>query len=221
MAFCSKCGKELPADARFCFGCGAPVNNSPTASNTKSERKLGYEGQIHKCPNCGDILDAFEAKCENCGWERRDTSTTRSVLQFISDLQKIESKRMETTNEQPSMLKKLIGFDLNLGAGRKFNQQKKKEKIQLISTYIIPNTKEDILEFLQLSLSKIEGLALTHQRDEDEINAWVMKLKQCDQKAKLMLAEDKDYLNLQATHYKTYKKYKVSRMGAPTSHWFK
>ena len=24
--FCSKCGKQLPNDAKFCFNCGAPIN---------------------------------------------------------------------------------------------------------------------------------------------------------------------------------------------------
>ena len=27
--FCSKCGKELPDNSRFCTGCGAKVNTDP------------------------------------------------------------------------------------------------------------------------------------------------------------------------------------------------
>ena len=43
--FCSKCGKELPADARFCPYCGTPVDSaasgsadeSPSSSDNKSK----------------------------------------------------------------------------------------------------------------------------------------------------------------------------------------
>lgn len=31
MAFCSHCGSELPADAKFCENCGAPVEAAPPA----------------------------------------------------------------------------------------------------------------------------------------------------------------------------------------------
>lgn len=56
MSFCNNCGKELVPGAKFCFECGTPViynqynDNSP---NTK--RKVVFEGEIHKCPNCGEI----------------------------------------------------------------------------------------------------------------------------------------------------------------------
>lgn len=35
--FCSKCGKQVEADAKFCEHCGAVIN-TPTISNEKSEQ---------------------------------------------------------------------------------------------------------------------------------------------------------------------------------------
>ena len=57
MAFCSNCGKELTPGAKFCADCGTPV--APTASS-EPKRTTVFEGDIHKCPHCGETLKAFE-----------------------------------------------------------------------------------------------------------------------------------------------------------------
>ena len=56
MIFCTNCGKQLEDDAKFCSGCGKSVGQSTSA---EGKRKVEYKGTIHKCPNCGEILDAF------------------------------------------------------------------------------------------------------------------------------------------------------------------
>ena len=55
MAFCINCGQELTEGAKFCANCGKVVNGE----NPTPQRKTVYEGQIHKCPNCGEVLGAF------------------------------------------------------------------------------------------------------------------------------------------------------------------
>ena len=55
MAFCSNCGERIEEGANFCNKCGKPVNEN------NSSRKVTYEGEIHKCPNCGGPL-LFEPK---------------------------------------------------------------------------------------------------------------------------------------------------------------
>ena len=52
MSFCSKFGKQLAEDAKFCSECGAKV----VENNNSTQRKVVYEGEIHKCPNCGEVL---------------------------------------------------------------------------------------------------------------------------------------------------------------------
>ena len=56
MAFCVNCGQQLGEGAKFCTNCGQTVTTHKTES---SERKTVYDGEIHKCPNCGEIIDAF------------------------------------------------------------------------------------------------------------------------------------------------------------------
>lgn len=88
MAFCINCGKELIDGAKFCFECGVEVG----ISNMSSERrKTKYDGEIHKCPNCGDTLDAYEAVCECCGYERRGMGGSSSVKEFATQLKNANS----------------------------------------------------------------------------------------------------------------------------------
>lgn len=40
MAFCSNCGKEIAADAKFCSGCGVAVDALLKAKKSKEKRYM-------------------------------------------------------------------------------------------------------------------------------------------------------------------------------------
>lgn len=143
MAFCTECGHQLADGAKFCYECGTKVNE--VAVPKAMERTAVYDGKIHKCPNCGEIIDAYDAVCKSCGYEIRGRKSTSVVHEL--------SVKLEKTDDE----------------------QKKNE---LIRTFYIPNTKEDILEFFILALSqvKIGGM---------NTDAWMVKLEQAYQKAEL------------------------------------
>ena len=88
MAFCSNCGHQLTEAAKFCFECGAKVT---TPESKETQRKTVYDGEIHKCPNCGDVMDPFEIKCDACGYELRSAKATNSVKEFESKLENAKS----------------------------------------------------------------------------------------------------------------------------------
>lgn len=77
MAFCINCGQELADGAKFCANCGKAVG--VLQNHTMEQRKTVYEGEIHKCPNCGEILNSFVTNCPTCGYELRSVKTNSPV----------------------------------------------------------------------------------------------------------------------------------------------
>ena len=98
MAFCINCGQRLVDDAKFCANCGTP------AANDNTKRKTVYDGELHKCPNCGELLNSFSSSCLSCGYELRGTEATSSVKELSYKLEQIEKNR---ENEPPA--KSFIG----------------------------------------------------------------------------------------------------------------
>lgn len=160
MPFCTNCGQKLPDGAKFCCECGEKVNYK--GKTPENERKVSYDGNIHKCPNCGEILNSFVANCPSCGYELREKKATDSVLQLYHDLY------LATTTTQ---------------------------KDHLIRNFPIPNSKEDIVEFMILASTNIAG-----EDEKDIYEAWLVKLEQAYQKAYLMFGNDSDFVKIQAIY---------------------
>lgn len=189
MKYCMNCGRQSPDGAKFCVGCGASMVE-PEAASPRSERKIEYAGSVYKCPNCGEVLDAMAAICPACGYEIRNKKAVSSVQTFANQLAAIEAERMPENNT-PSLMKKLIGLDLRdrseevEAARKKFEAEKKARKISLISNYPVPNTKEDLVEFALLVTTNLQN-----KPDLDTYSAWVNKLEQVYQKARILIPND-------------------------------
>lgn len=151
MAFCVGCGKAIADDARFCDACGTAIDFS--MKSEKDQRQTVYDGALHKCPNCGEQLNAFVTTCPVCNYELRGTTVTSCVHEFSQKLEKTDSYE---------------------------------QKIELISNFYIPNTKEDIYEFFILAYSYVSSGAY-------DVDAWSVKLEQAYLKAKLAFGDSKEY----------------------------
>ena len=78
--FCLRCGNELAEDACFCDKCGASVKKKSGSYDTgEDKRRTVFEGVIHKCPNCGEVLNAFIAECPTCGYELRGSRVSEMI----------------------------------------------------------------------------------------------------------------------------------------------
>lgn len=164
MAFCSNCGKQLNAGAKFCDECGTPV------SNTESKRKTVFEGDIHKCPHCGETLKAFEAVCPTCGTELRGSKSSSAISVLAEKLE---------------------------------NATSEKQRIVIIKNYPIPNTREDIFEFMLLAASNFDSsYYATHLHEEDISDAWLTKIEQCYSKAKLSFGNHPDFERIESIYLK-------------------
>lgn len=195
MVFCSNCGKELVKGAKFCSECGTSVSSS------YSQRKTIYDGEIHKCPNCGEVLESFINKCSACGYELRGVKNSNAVREFVVKLEQIERNRI-IDNGVVSGLKEKMS---KLSSVNPTDEQ----KISLIRSFAIPNTKEDIYEFMILASSNIDlklygmaydssqfqGMMAASQRAVSD--AWLAKFEQAYQKANLMFGSSQEFLNVQ------------------------
>lgn len=192
--FCSYCGTKLDLGARFCKGCGKQVGLPNSTSTTReqeplNERKTVYEGTLHKCPNCGELLDSFQSHCPSCYYEIRDARSSNSVRELALKLERIEAQKMPHIEEKKSVMKMLVGKDFNEDdeveeAQERFDEQKRQEKASLIINFAVPNTKEDILEFMILASSNID---VKKGIDDEVSKAWLSKLDQVYERAKLLM----------------------------------
>lgn len=185
MAFCTKCGKQLDLDAQFCSRCGAPAQASAQA--VPEPRREAWEGSVHKCPHCGSPVGSFDVCCPACGNELRDKEAADSVAELSQRLDQIESERNGSGKKRGPFVK---------AAEQNAVSDIDQRKINLIRSFPIPNTKEDLFEFMILALSNYD-VKFTDMGDEGGSEsekalseAWKAKLEQAFNKAEVLFRDD-------------------------------
>ncbi len=207
MAFCINCGQELAEGAKFCASCGKAATNE----NATFKRKTVYEGNLHKCPNCGEVINSFVTNCPTCGHEIRDAQSVSSVRLLAMKLEQLEAKRPQ---------KKATNiFSQAFGGGAQL-QSIDEQKIDLIRNFSIPNTKEDVLEFIVLASANIDlkvyGLDSGRYQILDPArrelsDAWLSKLEQADQKAEIMFGQTQEYISIRNAYEKKVRAIKKAK----------
>ena len=97
--FCSKCGNKIADDAVFCKFCGQKVDQDEELNiEDRKTRTTVFDGELHKCPNCGENLKSFVPNCPACGYELRWTKNGTNKVQEL--LQKLNSTRSITTKKE-------------------------------------------------------------------------------------------------------------------------
>ena len=150
------------------------------------------EGIVVKCPSCGDIVPSFTINCKACGHEFRGVTSRSVILQLQIKLKEIED--YEWKNNQYNGLNgnnKLDHMVLNSIADK---------QTPIIEGFLVPNTKEDLLEFLSLALpigSKQFSWSekFTHAADIKLSKTYKAKAQQCIMKARIAFANDIELLN--------------------------
>lgn len=166
-----------------------PVQQTPSQQSNK-------EGTAKKCPACGAPVTSFNTKCSDCGHEFRDVQANNSISSLFEKIQKVDE---DSSNDKGG------GF-----LGELFDSQKKKrveQKISLISSFPIPNTREDLLEFLAMAVpqSKAKSTSFFGKLTTPQVGssqwmsdgpkwAWTEKCEQVIMKARFSMKDDKKTL---------------------------
>ena len=177
-----------------------PQQIMPEIPTPKSDKL----GDFKKCPSCGATAQAFSTRCTDCGHDFSGIAANSSAKKLFEMLNEIESKRSDTDTSIKAAFGSLLTKSLGGGIGDKINSQKK----ELISSFPIPNTKDDILEFLSLALPKAtkQGNFFTagsfnspaNERNKlhnEFVPIWQTKCQQIIMKARFSMKEDKKTLD--------------------------
>ena len=124
------------------------------AGKPKQKEKVGH---IKICPACGASVRAMEVVCKECNHEFQDKKANKSISDLIAKLEKEDNKDYD------------------------FDTDRSEKKARIITQFPIPQTKEDIFEFLSFSYPFLENTSI----DRDEKKAWKTKVGQAIMKAKL------------------------------------
>lgn len=192
MAFCSNCGQKLEQGVKFCSECGEPI----VKKEEYEQRKTVYDGELHKCPNCGELLKSFEIACSTCGYELRGNKVSNAVKEFALKLEAIEANR---EYEKPR------GIFAAAEAQQRLSKTDE-QKISLIKSFSVPNSKEDMLEFMILATSSMnmrtyDSSNTNISKSEKEINAaWFSKVQQVYEKAKRIYSSDSTFAEIKALY---------------------
>ena len=152
-------------------------------------------GDVKKCPACGAISQSFQTKCSDCGHEFSNLGANVSIGKLFEMLNACENERKDSTNSITGAIGGLMAK--GLGQGDKITEKKK----SIISGFPIPNTKDDILEFLSTAIpnAKKRGNLFTQNQPEnkshnDLVPTWKSKCEQIIMKAKFSMKDDKKTL---------------------------
>ena len=175
-------------------------------------------GSLVKCPACGAIAETFSTKCNDCGTEFRNISASKNIIHFSEKLDEIESTRTETAASSDKntgcfeLLKwimfwyillpiKIIQFFINRSKPPKWSITDTRKE-ELILNFPVPMSREEIIEFLTLAVSKINSNTYWNAFSDDMKNksawntVWFKKIQQIQSKASIAMINDKASLEI-------------------------
>lgn len=176
----------------------ALLKKEQSSAQTTTAPKSNKEGDLKKCPSCGAPVQAFSTKCPDCGHEFRNIDTSNSVKDLVNQLEQAEIKARNSKSGGG-----LVGGLMNMIDGETAMEKRIYEaKSSIISTFPVPNTKEDILEFLALSVAQVNSIKIgtmikfagtsgTYGYKITYKNAWLSIANKVIMKARFSMNEDK------------------------------
>ena len=150
------------------------IFNEKNQQNEKS-KSLKY-GSIRKCPNCGAVVKPGMASCSICNYEFVNTEAVDSVKKLSDQIVEIE-RRYPVSDEE-----KKEGMSPRASA-----------IVSVITTFPVPNTREDLLDFIVFTESKFLHMSNSTASDVAIIKAYKAKYIECVERAKIYFNDDAQF----------------------------
>lgn len=175
---------EMVLDARL-YEHNQAQSVTTTSQAAPTSNKFG---DVKKCPTCRAMIQSFTTKCPECGFEFRNVEANCSIQRLFALLIEVEANSKEDAKGLLGGLGRAYGDMFSSSFGGTKDTRKKKAIIQ---NFPIPNTKDDILEFLTLALplaKKPKFLDNTPERNE-MYQVWKAKCEQIIIKARFSMKD--------------------------------
>ena len=192
---------EMVLDARL-FKLKKAEEEKAKSSAPKSNKW----GDIKKCPACGAMIESFTTKCKECGYEFKNVEenpTIHKLFTLLNEVQENVLNRIAKDMDRQSSTSILDDFNIfkqntqQLARLRRDEEIDKKKKY-IIQNFPIPNTKDDILEFLALAVPLAKKRSIfSSGLDPDGYKfyrTWKAKCEQIMIKAKFSMKDDEEVI---------------------------
>ena len=207
MPFCTKCGSRLEDGDVFCGVCGVavplvdlvdedaktegaqegareeprfepepePVPEFEVATPAEREavEREAKEDGVKRCPACGEIVGLNDFVCGACGHELRRV-TDGSINELYRRLEALEAGRTQGESKNDKGVSKTDALKANA-----------------IRYFPIPNTKQDLLEFLVMAKANSQEGDANYEKVVTD--AWRSKFDQAYDKAEALFGSDEDF----------------------------
>lgn len=175
---------EMVLDAKLHLAQKASTPMS-TPSIEPEKPRSQKEGDVRKCPSCGSAVQSFATKCSDCGHEFRNTQSSHSVLQLAEMLNSVQA-------DAPQANSVMGMFSQGLGINRARDKRK-----EIIRNFPVPNTREDLLEFLAMAIPNCKKPSFfqrnstwENQERTEMADVWKAKCEQIVMKARFSMKND-------------------------------
>ena len=128
-----------------------------------AEERQHKHGEIKKCPSCGAIITGMIAKCTQCGYEFRGLEANKSAEKLAEKLAAVKGEDTITIQQKQA---------------------------SIISSFPVPNTKEDLMEFLISMTAAEKNLGQYAPGERALKEAYRSKMQECVTKARISFAND-------------------------------
>ena len=129
------------------------------AAAAASKSNSNKYGEVRKCPNCGAQVKGGSAVCTECGYAFSNVSANSSAEKLQAKLDEFNRRQEQRADSRGVASSLMHGIGTTLAGG---DLKTYKSKMDIISTFPVPNTRADLLEILAMLQARANATGPRH-----------------------------------------------------------